>query len=769
MSSSSAQAASAASSSGRAPPGDAPGSELFLLRLLNSWLLLSVLLWPVLWLTAPRLHTLAGLSLVALLPARLALVAGSKLLARYLSVLPLAVAVMLIPLWLNGVRSPVLASVPLIILLAGWLLGRYLMRGLTLLFVLGVALYWYAETQAWLAYGPAVPGADSWAWALVWIFSALLTDILAWSLLANYAGNFAQLLDMQQQLAEAQQSAARAQLDLAAVLRFNEAIQRDSPLAIAVYAASGQCVEVNEAYANLFGTTRTILLGENFHYISAWRISGLLQDCLNALVHNTAQRRECSMRTAFGKEITLACRMLPVQLGGQRHLLVQFLNLSERQEIERSRRAALTETHYLQQALESVSATVSFKDKAGRYTYANQQACTELGYPLDEIVANSDDQFFTAALLADRQRNERRVLEQGERIASEQADVQPDTGATRYVWRVQSPLLKGGDIVGMCSIAIDITERRRIDDELQRAQQNLSAVLELNQTILQNSPLPMRVFSDSGDCVDVNEAYAELVGTSRENLLSKNFHEIGLWQTSGLADDCLRALVHKTEQRREVGVLTSSGKNLWLDSRILPIRMHGESHLLAQFVDLTDRKRFERQLQELAFDDALTGLPNRRLLLDRLQQALHNSKRQDSHGALVVIDLNKLTQLNERHGRDAGDQWLHQLAARLRQVLRQNDTVARVGAGEFAVLLESLGAEAGFAAAYVKIVADKIRLALGEEYLLGTLHYRGAVSLGSSLFLGDQQHPEQILQATESAMAETRRKRALLGSMMGRG
>ena len=107
-------------------------------------------------------------------------------------------------------------------------------------------------------------------------------------------------------------------------------------------------------------------------------------------------------------------------------------------------------------------------------------------------------------------------------------------------------------------------------------------------------------------------------------------------------------------------------------------------------MDITDRKQAEQEIKRLAFYDALTGLPNRRLLLDRLQRAIVAGQRTKAQGALLFIDLDNFKDLNDTLGHDMGDQLLSQVASRLVACVRETDTVARFGGDEFVVMLENL-------------------------------------------------------------------------------
>jgi len=126
----------------------------------------------------------------------------------------------------------------------------------------------------------------------------------------------------------------------------------------------------------------------------------------------------------------------------------------------------------------------------------------------------------------------------------------------------------------------------------------LSDALDFNRTILIDSPLPMGVYAATGECVLVNEALAQLVGASRETLQAQNFNTISSWKESGLLDECLIALEHHCRRAREIQIVTSFGKMLWVECRILPTSINSQPHLLLQLIDLTERKHFESQLRD---------------------------------------------------------------------------------------------------------------------------------------------------------------------------
>lgn len=176
------------------------------------------------------------------------------------------------------------------------------------------------------------------------------------------------------------------------------------------------------------------------------------------------------------------------------------------------------------------------------------------------------------------------------------------------------------------------------------------------------------------------------------------------------------------------------------------------SHYVATFSDITLRKAAMDEIHQLAFYDALTGLPNRRLLLDRLGQALASSQRSGKLGALLFIDLDNFKQLNDSQGHALGDLLLQQVAQRLQARVRGNDSVARLGGDEFVVMLEGLSVDAVDAGEQTKCIGEKL---LGDLSLLFNLdgrEYQSTASIGAALFSGQQTSVDELLRAADISM-----------------
>lgn len=193
----------------------------------------------------------------------------------------------------------------------------------------------------------------------------------------------------------------------------------------------------------------------------------------------------------------------------------------------------------------------------------------------------------------------------------------------------------------------------------------------------------------------------------------------------------------------------------WLT--ITAVKTRGEvSHYVAVFVDITERKKAEDEIHNLAFYDPLTRQPNRRLLMDRLRAALSLSARSRHYGAVLFLDMDKFKTINDTLGHDYGDLLLIQVAERIQSCVRDVDTVARLGGDEFVVLLEEMDVQAEAASQKVMLIAEKIRAALIEPYQLKHHVRHSSPSIGVCLYLGTDESADNLLKHADLAMYQVK-------------
>jgi diguanylate cyclase (GGDEF)-like protein/PAS domain S-box-containing protein len=237
------------------------------------------------------------------------------------------------------------------------------------------------------------------------------------------------------------------------------------------------------------------------------------------------------------------------------------------------------------------------------------------------------------------------------------------------------------------------------------------------------------------------------------------------WKEYMHPDDLAQALHTRTEAvknsssyRCEYRLRHVNGSYRWLEEIGAAVEgdASGKTLLRGILVDISQRKASDEEIMHLAFYDFLTGLPNRRLLQDRLEQALAASARIQCQGALMFIDLDNFKVINDTLGHDKGDLLLQQVAQRLKSCVRDSDTVARLGGDEFVVMLENLNGSAEDVAANAASVGEKVIATLIRPYLLAGVEHHSTPSIGVALFKGHDNSAGDVLKRADLAMYQAK-------------
>lgn len=273
------------------------------------------------------------------------------------------------------------------------------------------------------------------------------------------------------------------------------------------------------------------------------------------------------------------------------------------------------------------------------------------------------------------------------------------------------------------------------------------------------APVGYLTLKEDGLITEVNLTGAALLGEERNRLL---YHRLTSYVATEHQDRWMRhfasVLASDEAQSCELAMQKSCGSRFFarLVSR-RQSRLDEQTEVRIVLTDVTERIRNEEEIRKLAFYDTLTQLPNRRLLSDRLDQAMAASKRSGRFGALMFVDLDNFKPLNDRHGHNMGDLLLIEAARRITRCLREMDTVARFGGDEFVVLLGELDVDKAESVAEAGIVAEKIRAALADTYRLKThdmdmLEHHCTASIGVALFRDHENSATDILKWADMAM-----------------
>lgn len=313
-----------------------------------------------------------------------------------------------------------------------------------------------------------------------------------------------------------------------------------------------------------------------------------------------------------------------------------------------------------------------------------------------------------------------------------------------------------GKPVRMLGTNVDITDRKVTEDKLR-----------MLSTAIEQSPTSVVITNLDGTIEYINPRFTRVTGYNPEEVLGRNPRVL----QSGLTDKTVYENMWSTltQGHRWAGEFINrdkSGNIFYEEAYISPVKgVDGKaSHYVAVKLDITKRKKMEEEVLHLAFYDTLTTLPNRRLLNDRLSQLIASCKRSKNYAALMFMDLDNFKPLNDLHGHAVGDMLLVEVAHRLKNCVRELDTVARFGGDEFVIMLGGLSGDKLASTLQAKIIAEKIKAAVSNVYLFNltqdehpvTVEHHCTASIGVIVFDGTEATQDEIMKWADTAMYQAK-------------
>jgi diguanylate cyclase (GGDEF)-like protein/PAS domain S-box-containing protein len=413
---------------------------------------------------------------------------------------------------------------------------------------------------------------------------------------------------------------------------------------------------------------------------------------------------------------------------------------------------------YTRSLFESNIDALMTSDADGIITDVNKQMELLTGCTRDELIGAPFKNYFTDPQLAEaginRVLSERKVTnyELTARARDGRETVVSYNGATLYD--------RDRRLQGVFAAARDITELKRSEEALKEGENRFRFMLE-------NSPIAACIANKaSGLVVFANQRYAELIAADSDQIIG-----IDPLQYYAQPQDYkdVNAQLGKGEvvsnKLLELGVSSDHSVKKWVLASYLLLEYQYEPAVMGWFYDISERKEMEDQIRQLAFYDPLTKLPNRRLLDDRLRQAMSASRRHKFYCALMFIDLDNFKPLNDTHGHAVGDLLLVEVAHRLKGCVRDTDTVARFGGDEFVVMLSELDTDKTVSMSEAHFMAEKIHTSLSDPYQLILSHEDGpdtsvehhcSASMGVVVFVDHQGDAGDIIKWADTAMYQAK-------------
>jgi diguanylate cyclase (GGDEF)-like protein/PAS domain S-box-containing protein len=396
--------------------------------------------------------------------------------------------------------------------------------------------------------------------------------------------------------------------------------------------------------------------------------------------------------------------------------------------------------------LDNTSDFIYFKDKESRFRFASQTLANITGHASwHDMIGKHDLEVFPPETAKIYYEEELPIFQSGIPLLNQVDPYFDAAGNKGWVSTNKWPLFDAdGNVEGLFGISRDITVHKLNEEKL-----------ELAASVFHNSREGITITRTDGTIIDVNEAFTQITGYSRDEVLGQNpsmlssgrhntEHYAGMWQ----------ALISKGHWYGEIWNRRKSGEVYAEMLTISTVRdARGDpKHYVALFSDITTAKEHEQQLEHIAHFDALTKLPNRVLLADRLKQAMLQVQRRGQRLAVVYLDLDGFKAVNDQYGHEAGDHLLMELAVRMKEALREGDTLARIGGDEFvAVLVDLLDAKASVP------VLNRLLAAASEPVQWNSALLQVSASLGVTIYPQDDElDADQLQRQADQAMYQAK-------------
>ena len=418
--------------------------------------------------------------------------------------------------------------------------------------------------------------------------------------------------------------------------------------------------------------------------------------------------------------------------------VVTFYDITERKQAEEALRKS--EESFRNFFEINTSVMLLIDPASGNIMAANAAAISFYGYPAEQIVGMSISEI--NAMTPER------IAEEGQRSLREECNFfhfshRLASGEVRDVEVHLTPIDSGGRPM-LFSIIHDITERMQAEVKLRLA-----------ATVFTHAREGIMITRADGTIIDVNDTFSHITGYSRDEVLGRNPRLLG----SGRHQKEFFAALWKSliKDGHWYGEIWNRRKNGEVFAEMLTISAVSDAlgnaqQYVALFSDITPLKEHEKQLEHIAHYDALTALPNRVLLADRMRQAMIQALRRAQRMAVIYIDIDGFKTVNDSHGHETGDQLLVAIAKRMKQALREGDTLARLGGDEFVAVLPDLEDRTDS-----EPMLNRLLAAAAQPVFVGELVLNISISLGITFYpQAEETDSDQLLRQADQSMYQAK-------------
>ena len=510
----------------------------------------------------------------------------------------------------------------------------------------------------------------------------------------------------------------------------------------------GRIVDVNQEYLRMFGYEREEVIGRTSLELNIWADPQDRLKMVEALRKEPVIRdMEFILQRKNGERFWVLVSGSRIDLEGVPSFLIVVRDISTaKAAIEALRQSEERYRTVFQTSQDAI--TISGLED-GRFVDVNQASLSLFGYEREEVIGRSS---FELQIWPDPQDRLRFVEVLRRESVCRYMDFMLLSKYGDMLWvLVSGSLIELDGVPCFLLVVRDITAAKEAAEALRVSEERYRTAFQTSLDAININRV------DNGNFIDCNQAFLDMSGYKREEIIGRTSLEVGIWADARDRQTMMRMLRQNSSVcGLEVQLRKKGGEIGWGQISASLIEIDGAPCLLSVTRDISDAKTAEKTIRSLAFYDPLTGLPNRRHLMERLRQPLDADAPHSRSQALLLIDLDHFKTLNDTLGHQAGDILLQEVARRILACTHEADTVCRLGGDEFVVVLEDLSKTAEEAAAHAKAVGEKILTAIDQPCLLEDHECLSTASIGIVVFGDRQDSTDAILQQAEIALYQAK-------------
>jgi len=406
-----------------------------------------------------------------------------------------------------------------------------------------------------------------------------------------------------------------------------------------------------------------------------------------------------------------------------------------------------SERAFLRALIDTIPDLVWLKDPDGVYLACNSRFENLYGAKEEDIAGKTDYDFVDVELADFFRENDRKALNKGGPRVSEEWMTFAEDGHRELTETIKTPMRDAhGRLIGVLGIGRDITQLRHDQKTLKESEERE----RLAAHVFTDTQEGIVITNPEARIVEVNASFSRITGYDREEVLGENPSILQSGhQDHAFYREMWQTIKHKGHWSGEVWNRRKDGQ-VYAEHLAVSTVYDGKgeiSHFVGVFADITPQKEHEKQLERIAHYDALTSVPNRVLLSERMEWAIAQTERDGSSMAVCYLDLDGFKPINDQFGHEAGDHLLIEVSRRIKNCLRGNDTIARIGGDEFVLLLLGIKRIEECEQALHRLLD-----AISRPWKVGEQHVNLSASIGATLFPADDADADTLLRHADQAM-----------------